>query len=70
MNFLKWLLAGFIGAAIGVGVGYFAEAKVGYIAWGIGLLAGIGVRVAANEDDLGMMSGFAAILSASALKAA
>ena len=36
MNFLKWLLAGFIGAAIGggvwVGVGYFAEAKVGYIA--------------------------------------
>ena len=70
MNFLKWLLAGFIGAAIGVGVGYFAEAKVGYIAWGIGLLAGIGVRVAANEDDLGMMSGIAAILSASALKAA
>ena len=67
-------MAGFIGAAIGggvwVGVGYFAEAEVGYIAWGIGLLAGIGVRVVANEDDLGMMSGFAAILSASALKAA
>ena len=51
MSFLKWLAAGFIGAAIGgavwVGVGYFAEAEVGYIAWGIGLLAGIGVRVAA-----------------------
>lgn len=71
MSFLKWLAAGFIGAAIGgavwVGVGYFAEAEVGYIAWGIGLLAGIGVRVAADEDDLGMMSGFAAIISASAV---
>ena len=57
-------------AASGSALATLLKPKVGYIAWGIGLLAGIGVRVAANEDDLGMMSGFAAILSASALKAA
>lgn len=71
MNFFKWLLAGIIGATIGgaiwVAVGYFAEAEVGYIAWGIGFLAGLGVRLAADDSDVGAMSGIAAVLAASGI---
>ncbi len=66
MGFLKWLIGGTAGAAIGgliwVAVGYFAGAEVGYIAWGIGLLAGIGVRVAADEEGMG--TGIAAVAAA------
>ncbi|MCA9084761.1 MAG: hypothetical protein KDA81_11925 [Planctomycetaceae bacterium] len=67
MDFIKWLIGGLVGAAIGgivwVLVGYFLEAEVGYIAWGIGLLAGIGVRVAAGSDE-GALCGIAGVMSA------
>ncbi len=70
MDFLKWLIGGVVGAAIGgaiwVAVGYFLNAEVGYIAWGIGLLAGIGVRVVAGNDE-GMMCGVAGVLAAVAI---
>ena len=49
----KWLVAGLIGGAIGVLawvlVGYFTNYEVGWIAWGVGALAGIGVRAAARD---------------------
>ena len=55
MAFGKWLvgglIGGLIGAAIWVAIGYFAKAEVGYVAWGIGLLVGLGVRFAAASDD-------------------
>ncbi len=64
MAFFKWLVAGLVGAGIGaavwVAIGYFAEYEVGYIAWGIGLLAGIGVRVGAGDTD-GVGPGVAAV---------
>lgn len=67
MDFIKWLIGGFVGAVIGgavwVAVGYFMEAEVGYIAWGIGLLAGIGVRVLAG-NDVGVMPGIAGVIAA------
>lgn len=48
MDYFKWLIAGLIGAAVGgvvwVVVGHFGNLQVGYIAWGVGLLAGLGVR--------------------------
>lgn len=70
MDFLKWLVGGLVGAAIGgavwIAVGYFLEAEVGYIAWGIGLLAGIGVRIAAGQND-GVMCGIAAVIAAVAV---
>ncbi len=71
MSFFKWLLGGIIGAAIGgavwVAVGYYAEAEVGYIAWGIGFLAGLGVRMAADDHEVGTMSGVAAVLGAAGI---
>ena len=67
MDFIKWFVGGLIGAAIGgavwIAVGYFLEAEVGYIAWGIGLLAGIGVRAMAGNSQ-GAMCGIAGVLSA------
>lgn len=67
MDFMKWFIGGVIGAAIGgavwIAVGYFLEAEVGYVAWGIGFLAGIGVRIAAGTSD-GVMPGIAGVLSA------
>ena len=67
MDFIKWFVGGLIGAAIGgavwIAVGYFLEAEVGYIAWGIGLLAGIGVRAMAGNSE-GAMCGIAGVLSA------
>ena len=70
MDYFKWLIAGFVGAAVGgaiwVAVGYYGEMEVGWIAWGIGLLAGIGVRVAAGESD-GVGPGVAALVAAIAV---
>lgn len=55
MSFFKWFLGGLIGAGIGaaiwVAVGYFSNYEIGYIAWAIGLFAGIGVRAFAGDDD-------------------
>ena len=63
MDFLKWLAAGAIGGAIGaaiwVAVGYFSGYEVGWIAWGVGFLAGVGVRIAAQDEE-GLAPGLAA----------
>lgn len=63
----RWLAGGFVGALIGgavwVAVGYFANYEVGWIAWGIGFVVGLGVRVGAGEDD-GPFPGIVAMLIA------
>jgi hypothetical protein len=55
MNFLLWVIGGavggLIGAAIWAAIGYSTNYEVGWIAWGIGVLAGMGVRIAAGEAD-------------------
>ncbi|WP_437186116.1 hypothetical protein SH668x_003253 [Planctomicrobium sp. SH668] len=67
MAYFKWLLGGLVGAGIGgivwVLLGYYANVEVGYIAWGIGLLAGLGVRVLADSEH-GIGPGIAAVTTA------
>jgi len=67
MSFFKWLIAGVVGATIGgavwVAIGYLANSEVGYIAWGIGFLAGLGVRMVVDDDQVGTLSGVTAILA-------
>jgi hypothetical protein len=52
MGIFRWVLGGLCGAAAGVVVwvlvGYFAHREVGWIAWVVGFLAGLGVRYAAH----------------------
>jgi hypothetical protein len=67
MNYLKWLLAGMVGSAVGaviwVAVGHYAEAEVGYIAWAVGLFAGMAVRWAAGPEE-GIGPAIAAVITA------
>ena len=68
MPLVKWFFGGLAGGAIGgliwVLVGYYMNAEVGYIAWGIGGLAGLGVRVVAGEENDGAFPGAIAVLCA------
>ncbi len=54
MNLLKMAIggavAGLIGAAIWAAIGYFSGLEIGWIAWGIGMLVGIGVRVVGSQE--------------------
>lgn len=67
-GFPKWIIAGSIGGAVGAAVwaaiSYFANAEVGYIAWGIGFIVGFFVRVAAGENENGMAPGLTAAIVA------
>lgn len=67
MVFVRWLIGGLIGAAIGavvwVSIGYALNAEVGYVAWGIGFLCGLGVQLVGGEHD-GYVPGFVALLCA------
>ena len=72
IGFPKWLLAGVVAASVGgavwVALAYFLGVEVGYIAWGIGFLAGVGVRWAAGENG-GFLPGAAAVIAAVAVVA-
>ncbi len=43
-------VAGLIGAAIWAAIGYFTGLEIGWIAWGIGMLVGIGVRLVGSQE--------------------
>ena len=55
MGMVKWILGGLVGGGIGaliwVVVGYASGYEIGWIAWGVGFLAGAGVRAAAGETN-------------------
>ncbi len=55
LEMIRWLIGGAIGGAVGVAiwiaVGYFTQYEVGWIAWGVGFLVGVGVRYAAFLVD-------------------
>ncbi|MEZ6235379.1 MAG: hypothetical protein R3B68_14430 [Phycisphaerales bacterium] len=55
MNLIKaavfGLVAGAIGAAIWAAVAFFTNFEIGWIAWGIGALVGLGVRAGAGSED-------------------
>ncbi len=66
MGVFRWIVGGFAGATIGiliwVAVGYFTQYEVGWIAWGIGFLVGVGVRYGAHlgDQDEGVAQGILA----------
>jgi len=43
-------IGGLIGAAIWAGIGFFTGLEIGWIAWGIGMLVGVGVRVVGSQE--------------------
>lgn len=55
MAFVRWIVGGVIGGLVGglvwVLLGHYANVEVGYVAWGIGILVGLGVRYGAQSDD-------------------
>jgi hypothetical protein len=54
MKLVKWLIGGGIGAAIGgavwIAVIHFTGYELGWIAWGVGGLAGLGVAITGDAD--------------------
>jgi hypothetical protein len=67
MNYAKaaagGVVGGLIGALVWAGIAYAFHAEIGWIAWGVGFLVGVGVRLAAGERD-GPGYGLIAILIA------
>lgn len=55
MDQAKWIVGGVVGAGIGAaiwaGIGYATGYEIGWIAWGVGVLAGIGVAAAADGEE-------------------
>src|SRR5438094_255504 len=55
MNFGKCLISGIIGGVIGAAawgaVAYFTGYEIGWLAWGVGVLVGMAVRVAAGGES-------------------
>ena len=66
MGMLRWILGGLVGGAAGIViwvlVGYFAQYEVGWIAWAVGFLVGVGVRYGAylGDHEEGMAQGILA----------
>ncbi len=75
---IRWMLGGMAGGAVGiiiwVLVGYSSNYEVGWIAWGVGFLVGVGVRYAAylvdqeESEAQGFLAGAIAIGSIVAAK--
>jgi hypothetical protein len=58
------LIGGLIGAAIWAGVTLATNYEVGWIAWGVGILTGLGVRLAAGDQNEGFVPGITAAVLA------
>lgn len=67
MPLLKWVLGGLIGGLLGaivwVAIAYLAHVEIGWVAWGMGGLVGLGVRLAAG-DEMGPKPGIVAAILA------
>lgn len=67
MRFIRFFIAGMIGGLVGAFawavVTHFTKVEIGFIAWLVGVLAGVTVRAVSNED-LGSASGAAALVAA------
>ena len=66
-NPIAWLIAGAIGGAIGAaiwaGVAAATNYEIGWIAWGIGALVGIGVRVGTGDNPSALSGVVAAVIA-------
>lgn len=67
MNTLKMLIAGSIGGLLGAliwaGISYATNYEIGWIAWGMGFVVGVCVRMAAGEQEGAAPGGIAAVLA-------
>ncbi len=67
MRFISALIGGMIGGLIGAGIWagitYATNYEIGWIAWGVGFLVGVGVRMGAQEWD-GAAPGILAVVLA------
>ncbi|MCK4871713.1 MAG: hypothetical protein KAS72_03205 [Phycisphaerales bacterium] len=67
MPLIKGIIGGVIGATIGAAmwaaISYYTNYEVGIVAWGIGVLAGIGVRIGAGESLSGTTGILAAVIA-------
>lgn len=66
---LGGVIGGLVGAAIWALVGYFTGFEVGWIAWGVGVLVGMGVSIGAGEDTETLTGIFAALIALAAIAA-
>ncbi|MFG0331431.1 MAG: hypothetical protein ACF8PN_16200 [Phycisphaerales bacterium] len=68
MKPIKYLLGGLtgglVGAAIWAAVSHYFHYEIGWIAWLVGALAGIGVRAVAGDDPPRLSAGFAGAFAA------
>ena len=68
LSFPKWIIAGAIGGLVGgaiwAGISYATNYEVGWIAWGVGFLVGVGVRISAGESEEGLAQGLTAAVVA------
>lgn len=60
-------VAGLIGAAVWAAIAYYANFEIGWIAWGIGVLAGFGAFVGAKSDGDIATGGIAAVVAVAAI---
>jgi hypothetical protein len=75
MNLSRWALGGLVGGAVGAliwaAMAYFLEVEVGWIAWLAGVLVGVGVRIAAQDErpaEAGWIAAAIALLAIAAGK--
>ena len=64
------LVGSAVGAAVWVAVVHFTGYEIGWIAWGVGLLAGLGAKMAAGDDAAPANGVVAAVLAVLAICAA
>jgi hypothetical protein len=66
-GFLRWCIAaavgGLIGASVWAGITYFTGYEIGWIAWGVGFVVGLAVRIGAGEAN-GVGPGVVAVIGA------
>ncbi|CAG0978691.1 hypothetical protein PHYC_01645 [Phycisphaerales bacterium] len=63
------VIGGIIGAAIWAAVGYFTGYEVGWIAWGVGALAGFGMAIGVRDDGDATTGGIAAAVAIASILA-
>lgn len=61
------LIAGVIGAGVWAAVSFYTGYEVGFIAWGIGLLVGIGMIAGAQDQASGATGAVAAVIALAAV---
>jgi len=71
MEVLGWIVGGAVGGVVGAAIwaliAYSSGHEVGWIAWGVGVLTGLGVKVAAKDGEGAAQGIVAAILAILAL---